>query len=431
MRNLVWLAAFTSVLFAPIVQAQETDGTSTAQAVSPQLEQRANDIIAWLQGEKQPAEIFAPVFLNAVPESALESMNAQMEAQFGPILGVERIEAVSDTRATVYLRFEKAIGSGPMVLVPTEPFLIGGLQLTSFEALDDSAEKVAEDLAALPGVASVWFGPLEGGEAIFAHNSDPQMPIGSTFKLYILSALTKQIAEGTHSWDEVVPLTAKSFPSGRLQTWPQGTPMTLQTLATMMISISDNTATDQLLRVVGREAVEAEMRASGHAAPELTTPFLSTFEMFALKGSLSNAEKYIAADTATRRFILADLADDTGSDPANIDPPTFSNPTLIEELEWFGGTQDVRRIFQRIVGYDDPTALAVMGVNTSLPASISNDYAYVGYKGGSEPGVLNLSWLLRDEVGEYRVLVMSWKDTEAPLDSSTFELLSQRILALD
>src|SRR5690606_39753601 len=44
-----------------------------------------------------------------------------------------------------------------------------------------------------------------------------------------------------------------SLPTGILQEWPVGTPMTIQSLATLMISISDNTATDVLLRVAGRD----------------------------------------------------------------------------------------------------------------------------------------------------------------------------------
>ena len=67
------------------------------------------------------------------------------------------------------------------------------------------------------------------------------MAIGSTFKLYVLSALSHAIARGEHRWDEVVTLNQRSFPSGQMQDWPRSTPVTLQTLATMMIAISDNT----------------------------------------------------------------------------------------------------------------------------------------------------------------------------------------------
>ena len=80
--------------------------------------------------------------------------------------------------------------------------------------------------------------------------------MGSAFKLGVLKALKEQIAGGRHSWDEVAELTAPdlSLPSGIIQGWPMGAPLTLHSLAALMISISDNTATDVLMRVVGRAA---------------------------------------------------------------------------------------------------------------------------------------------------------------------------------
>ncbi len=96
-----------------------------------------------------------------------------------------------------------------------------------------------------------------------------EQAIGSAFKLYVLSTLSREIAARRRSWNDVVPLDQRSYPSGILQDWPQGTPMTLQTLATLMIAISDNTATDQLA-------------ATSHAAPELGQRFSTTREFFQL-----------------------------------------------------------------------------------------------------------------------------------------------------
>ncbi|MFL9455456.1 serine hydrolase [Tolypothrix bouteillei VB521301_2] len=48
------------------------------------------------------------------------------------------------------------------------------------------------------------------------------------------------------AWKDVVQLqpSEKSLPSGMLHTWPDGSYLTVQTLASLMISLSDNTATD-------------------------------------------------------------------------------------------------------------------------------------------------------------------------------------------
>ncbi|MEZ4462635.1 MAG: serine hydrolase [bacterium] len=65
----------------------------------------------------------------------------------------------------------------------------------------------------------------------------------------------------------------KSLPSGVLQDKPAGEKVTVKEAASKMISISDNTATDHLLNLVGRANVEAWVKTSGHSAPERLTPF--------------------------------------------------------------------------------------------------------------------------------------------------------------
>ena len=43
-----------------------------------------------------------------------------------------------------------------------------------------------------------------------------------------------------------------------------------------MIAISDNTATDHLIDLVGRDRVEAALTVFGHSDPAMTVPFLTT-----------------------------------------------------------------------------------------------------------------------------------------------------------
>src|SRR3546814_8402119 len=51
------------------------------------------------------------------------------------------------------------------------------------------------------------------------------------------------------------------------------------------LSVSDNGATDTLIHLLGRDAIEARMRAAGHSDPSRNIPFLTTVEAFALKGN--------------------------------------------------------------------------------------------------------------------------------------------------
>ena len=56
------------------------------------------------------------------------------------------------------------------------------------------------------------------------------------------------------------------------------------------------------------------------------------------------------------------------------------------------------------------------------------EWAYVGFKGGSEPGVVNFSWLLRDVAGVDHVLVMSWNDPAQRGRRNPFLGFAQQIL---
>ncbi len=110
-------------------------------------------------------------------------------------------------------------------------------------------------------------------------------PLGSAFKLYVLDALARAVAAGKVSWDQPLTVTSqvKSLPSGVLQDDPDGTRVSVRQVAAGMISISDNTAANMLIALLGRHAVEAATRASGMADPALDVPFLTTRELFVLK----------------------------------------------------------------------------------------------------------------------------------------------------
>ena len=214
------------------------------------------------------------------------------------------------------------------------------------------------------------------------------------------------------------------------QDWPKGAPVTLHTLATLMISISDNTATDQLIAIVGRDAIAEELRASGHAEPERTLPILTTLEIFGLKGNLARGQAYAAASEDEQARLLDAFAAEIAGDPDKVVKPTFTQPTAIDTLEWFASGEDLAGLMRRIAAIEDSTAREIMAVSPAMPEAKRENWRYVGYKGGSEPGVLNLTWLLQDQAGDWRILSLSWNDPAAPVDTGTLELIAQRILSL-
>jgi beta-lactamase class A len=100
------------------------------------------------------------------------------------------------------------------------------------------------------GVA-VWH--IESGEQIEINGSRP-FPMASVFKIPILATAAKL---GKISLDERIPLTdeIKSVGSGVLQFFEPGVSPTFRELLTLMIIISDNTATDMSIALLGGPSV--------------------------------------------------------------------------------------------------------------------------------------------------------------------------------
>lgn len=412
---------------APSEKAPSSPMPVTAQA----MEQRTQDAIEVMQ-ERKPAEsVFSAGFLAQIPASQLHSLFKQLETQFGPFVALESVQPANNNSARFMLRFEKAMAGGNIALSPHGENLIDGLLINDYQTLNDTPEATLSQLKALPGDVSALYAPLDRwAEPTLSLNPDSELAIGSTSKLYVLAALAQSIANGERHWDDIVRLDHFSLPSGQMQDWPAGTPVTLATLATMMISISDNTATDQLIAVLGRDTIASSVRQSGHAAPDRMLPFLSTLELFALKGDPAMGHAFASANEAEQASQLEALDTRIGGDPSNITPPVFTEPHAIDTIEWFASTQDLRAILAQLQASDDPVIRNILAINPSVTPPVKERWAYVGFKGGSEPGVINLSWLLQDKSGTWRVLIISWNNTKAPLDKDVLELLALRILAL-
>lgn len=417
----VLVIAAVLALSAPAV-AQVPDGTVAT---------RAQDAVDALRGAKPLPQVFAPDFLAAIPEPQVKALLAQLEAQGGGLQGVDEVRDGGDGSGTFLLHFERAVGPAQIQLETTAPYRIRGFRITGLTMVDDGPAKILQDFTALPGNAAFGLFALQddGPHPILTSRPAEALAVGSAFKLYVLSALAREVVAGRRSWADVVPLTARSLPSGTMHDWPQGAPVTLHTLASMMISISDNSATDALIDLLGRDAVETEMRASGHDRPALNTPFLTTREVFLLKsGPDGELYTYAHGGEQERREMIAAMA---GQQPdAQALQSAFTGGPRALDVEWFASAQDLARIMDRLRQMEDKTALAILGINPALGAGGIDPWAYAGFKGGSEPGVLNLTWLLQDKAGRWFVLAMTWNNPVADVDAPTFALLADRLRAL-
>lgn len=405
-------------------------GLAAAQpaiAQSP-LESRAADIIRYFEGEVTAEQIFAPQTLAVLPAARLDAVRDQLRGQFGAAQSLEAVDAAGPYGGTVSYRFERALVEMQLAVEPTPPHRLTGLLVTGSELAGDGIPAILEEIRALPGSTSVTVARLgETPRYLVEHRSNERMAIGSTFKLWLLAELQRQITADERRWHDVATLSHRSLPSGILQNWPEDSPVTLHTLAALMISISDNTATDTLLHLLTRERVEAMVAETGHEAPLLNTPFLSTLDMFLLKGSGDDELRaaWLEGGPERRRALLDRLAE---IPPSELDPAALEgDPVLIGEIEWFASGRELVRLMTWLDRHADERARALLAINNGVGRG-GGAWNYLGFKGGSEPGVISLTWLGVTESGERYAITGSWNDPRAPVEEARLAMLMSRLL---
>lgn len=357
---------------------------------------------------KIESDWFATSFLNQVPLPLVQQTIAQLQTDLG---AYQRVQPEGDRYLVIFARGRV----GVQIVLNSQNQIIGLSIRPVVEAI--TPEQAIEQLKTFPG--QVNFLIAENGSPLAALNSDRPLAVGSAFKLVVLAALRKQIESGQHSWRDVVELKSawKSLPTGFLQTWPDGSALTLQTLATLMISISDNTATDALINILGRDSVEA--------VSDRNQPFLTTREAFILKAKANQEilQRYRTADLAGKRQILTEIAQKNLPDLSS--SPFGDKPSALD-VEWLFTPYELCKL---MAGVAD---LPLMSVNPGGGLVNPQNWSRVAYKGGSEPGVLNLTTWLEAKNGKSYCVVATWNNNDAVLDEKRlYELYGAVIKGLE
>jgi len=124
-------------------------------------------------------------------------------------------------------------------------------------ALTALSSSVSSLLDAQAGRYSVYYINLSNGETLGYKETDP-MVAASSIKIAYNTYLYQQAAAGAFSMDESMAYDARPYPEGDLETGtgtiqnsPDGTQYTLSQLSNLSICISDNCATNMILRKLG------------------------------------------------------------------------------------------------------------------------------------------------------------------------------------
>lgn len=251
---------------------------------------------------------------------------------------------------------------------------------------------------------------------IIAAHDDKPLAIGSTFKLYVLGALWKKVKTGDPAWLWSRSLALqeqwRSFPDGEMVGWPAGARLSLFEFARKMIVESDNTATEHLFQTLGRQHIASTAREMGlfnkHPGNQ---PFLSATELIKLKrGQPSLAASYAKAPVEERQRILEQVKGIKRTDVCN-QASCLEKALFIDTIEWFATTHETCHAITWLYNQNDGFLRETMRMNPKTGfIPIAEVWDYVGYKGGSEPGVLHLAFVTKKANQEAGCLTMSWND---------------------
>jgi beta-lactamase class A len=148
-------------------------------------------------------------------------------------------------------------------------FLLVTLTISPRLAAQPSADsaldaKVRAEISQFLGKVSLFAKNLDSG-ATYGYGADDLVRTASTIKLPVMIEAFAQAAAGQVQWPDTVLLTdaKKISGSGVLQDLSEGLQLSLRDAVTLMIVVSDNTATNLVLDRIGTAAVNARLEGLG------------------------------------------------------------------------------------------------------------------------------------------------------------------------
>jgi hypothetical protein len=435
-----WLRGLLVILAALCLCGQATAKHASAQFLNKQSQYVCDSLTAG-QVVDYSAH-FSAQFRQAVPAGALNSILAKLKKRYGVCSGWLYGQKRGDHAARILTQHKTARQLLFDLAVDPQSGVITGLM-----ALGE--HRPVPVFASIQAAAKAWVRAVQGAQpstdssrlasvlistnnrAQLAIQPDARLAIGSAFKLWVLAALDEKIRAGEFSWDKKIQIqdALKSLPSGTMQTLAEGTPVSLRQLAENMIRISDNTATDHLIAFLGRRSIENYMARHGLSS-FANTPFLSTRELFVVRAVFTDAQaqQWQAADRSGRLQMLKALPQ-WGPVALAMQLSYWKTPKHIQQIEWFASPRDICKTMQHLNKVASSQAKKILSLNTPLlPAK--HQLSYAGFKGGSEPGVLTLNYLLKTADGNTHCIQLGANNSTKPLNEQALMRTAEGLLSV-
>jgi hypothetical protein len=416
----------------PTSPADLTSVTVPMGPAETQLEWFLSSVSDAPLSQQEIAAHFDTSFLAKIPAAKINAVLAEFPARSGAtvvgVLSTDPTDLVVIARfGTERLRVTLSVdGSG----------LIDGLELAPSTSAT-SWSQIDRTLAALAPNVSFLAARVANGscQTIDQLASSRPRPLASEFKLFVLGALAHQIAGGHVAWDQKLtvedPLRSRgnAVGSGSLQFAPTGTTVSVRETAVKMISISDNTAADMLINLVGQPALESQVRRWS-SDPQLDAPFLTTRQVLLLHyvNFPTMADAYLAQGASNRQRFLHSVVDPLALSKVR----GSTEPRDIDSIEWFGSSNDVCRAFAGLQELSQRATLSpiasILSMNNGGLGLNPSEWPVVWFKGGSEPGVLTVGYLATNSKGQTFVVSAMLSNATGTLTPSATPALLEAVV---
>ncbi|MFB4267357.1 serine hydrolase [Nonomuraea sp. GTA35] len=410
-------AAAAIAMTACVSQPVPAQATDTAIATAPEVpDTPAGRQLGWLLDASTRAPIaedelaghFTADFLKSVPPAQLNQVLTTFKD-----LKLERVEVSQDRQ--LLARVLMGASAFDVALSVDAAGLMNGLR---FMAPDPrtwaEADERLRGLSPRTGFLAAELTPDGRCRPVHGVAAGERKPLGSMLKLYVLGAVAERIKSGAFGWGTRLTITPelKSLPTGELQNRPDGSKVTVLEAAKLMISISDNTATDLLIHKVGRKAVERTMRAWG-VHDKRNVPFMTTRDLFVLKGVdyPRHAKRFLSLNDAKQRAYLEKVVAKAPLSKFEM----WTAPRELDSLEWYASPNEVCRAYAGLVKAGDRRIGEIMSISDGGLGLDRAQWPAVWFKGGSEPGVSDTSFMARTAQGKAYVVTTMAIDPGAPI----------------
>jgi beta-lactamase class A len=386
-KKLCLIACFALLCANATAAGAQTAGSEPAMSITPQAA-----LTRLLSAPAISSDWLAPSFATQIPAARLDTDIQAYVKALGPFVRV-----AGSGKNGMYLAIFEG-GTLPALIVLDERGRV--IELLFRAPQPYSVDGALAQLHALPG--QVGYVVEENGKEIAAGDGDRELSVGSP-RLAVLNALAAEVARGRVRWSDVVRLQpqARSLPPGILQNWPAGSPLTVESLASLMFSLGDNTATDALIDLVGRNALAPFVGSN--------VPFLSTHAMFALKDKRNVAllDQWRQGGQA-QRGLIAQLDRAPLPGPGDLDTSSAN-----VDVDWHYSNRRLCELMSHVANLPSTT------IDPGIAAP--GDWDRVSYAGGTDWGAISMTTWLVAKDGKTFCVSATWNETDRTIDEDTFE----------